>query len=130
MGGGATIFVVGTTSVFVTQDLDYMGLSASDLHAINPRLVPLIAHDRAGFGGAVCTAGVLIFFSVWYSPMNRGLWQALAVAGTFGFATAVGIHPVIGYNDAFHLAPAVAGAVVFVVGMTLTFPQSRGGRAG
>src|SRR5690606_36725417 len=35
--GGAIILPVGMTSVFVPQDLQYMGLTAADLHAINPR---------------------------------------------------------------------------------------------
>src|SRR6059058_656902 len=49
--GGLTIMIVGMTSVFVPQDLTFLGLLPSDLQAINPQLVPLIAHDRAGFGG-------------------------------------------------------------------------------
>ena len=44
---GGTIMVVGMTMVFVPQDLDYMGISAETLAAANPRLIPLIAHDRA-----------------------------------------------------------------------------------
>ena len=44
--GGTVIMLVGMTSVFVPQDLQFMGLSAADLQAINPHLVPLIAHDR------------------------------------------------------------------------------------
>ena len=60
--GGLTIFIVGMTAVFVPQDLEYMGMTAADLSAITPRLVPLIAHDRAGFGGGVCCAGATLFF--------------------------------------------------------------------
>jgi hypothetical protein len=121
IAGGATILAVGTTSVFVPQDLVYMGLSADDLHAINPRLVRLIAHDRAGFGGGVCTCGVLIFFCVWCGKPCPSLWQALCLAGTAGFVTAIGVHPLIGYTDPVHLAPAVAGAVLFSVGLVLTY---------
>jgi hypothetical protein len=121
VAGGATITTVGMTSVFVPQDLEYMGLSAADLNAINPRLVPLIAHDRAGFGGGVCTCGVLAFFCLWCGTPSRSLWQVLCLAGTAGFTTAIGIHPVIGYTDLVHLAPAVLGAIVFGVGMFLTF---------
>ena len=127
VAGGATIMVVGMTSVFVPQDLAYMGLSAEDLCAINPRLVPLIAHDRAGFGGAVCTCGVLIFFCVWCGSPSRSLWQALCWSGIAGYSTAIGVHPIIGYTDFSHLAPAVAGAVVFSLGLALTFkPMVRG----
>ena len=121
VGGGLTIMTVGMTSVFVPQDLAFMGLSAADLRAVSPRLVPLIAHDRAGFGGGVSTCGVLMFFSVWCGTPSRSLWQAMCLAGTTGFATAIGVHPLIGYTDAFHLAPAVAGAILFTTGLVLTF---------
>jgi hypothetical protein len=121
IGAGATILVVGMTCVFAPQDLAYMGLQASELHAINPRLVPLIAHDRAGFGGGVCTFGALMFFCVWCGSPSPGLWQALCLSGLAAFATAIGIHPIIGYTDPVHLAPAVLGAVLFIAGLLLTF---------
>src|SRR5947209_1158103 len=54
IAGGLTIMTVGSTTVFVPTDLQFMGLSAADLRAINPHLIPLIAHDRAGFGGGLC----------------------------------------------------------------------------
>src|SRR5204862_6324687 len=57
--GGLTIMIVGMTSVFVPQDLTFLGLTPSDLQNVNPRLVPLISHDRAGFGGSVCTCGIV-----------------------------------------------------------------------
>lgn len=127
IAGGAVIMVIGMTSVFVPQDLAYMGLSTADLQAINPRLVPLIAHDRAGFGGAVCTSGLMILFCIWCGEPSRSLWQALCLSGSVGFVTAIGIHPLIGYTDFIHLAPAVAGGCVFSMGMFLTFrPMVRG----
>src|SRR5207245_7925831 len=55
MVGGLTILLVGMTRVFVPQDLQFLGLTTTDLHAINPRLLPLIAHDRACFGGVILT---------------------------------------------------------------------------
>jgi hypothetical protein len=126
VAGGSTILAIGMTSVFVPQDLAYMGLEAADLHAINPRLVPLIAHDRAGFGGGVATCGVLMFFCVWCGRPARHLWEAVALAGSVGFATAIGVHPLIGYTDPVHLAPAVAGAALFLVGLVLTHrPMTR-----
>ncbi len=121
--GGAVITVVGMTSVFVPQDLEYMGITAAELHAINPRLVPLIAHDRAGFGGALLTTGVAVFCCIWCARPNRSLWQVLLWAGSVGFATAISIHPAIGYLSFTHLAPAVAVAVLFLVGMTLCYKR-------
>src|SRR5205823_10821094 len=107
--GGFTIMIVGMTAVFVPQDLDYMGMTALELDAINPRLVPLIAHDRAGFGGGVCCAGVTLFFTIWCAHPSRSLWQALLLAGLIGFTTAIAVHPAVGYTDATHLGPAVSG---------------------
>ena len=120
MLGGMTIMVVGMTSVFVPQDLTFMGLEAEELNAINPRLVPLIAHDRAGFGGGITTCGLVVFFCVWCGRPSRALWQVLTLAGAFGFVTAIGVHPAVGYNDFVHLAPAIVGALIFFAGITLT----------
>lgn len=117
IGGGLTIQTIGMTQVFVETDLVYMGLSRETLAAINPQLIPLIAHDRAGFGGGVATAGLLLLASVWCARMTRSLWQALMTAGLVGWTTAIGVHPAIGYNDAWHLAPAVGGASLFLLGM-------------
>jgi hypothetical protein len=76
-----------------------------DLRAINPRLIPLIAHDRAGFGGGLCATGVTVAACAWCGRPSRALWQVLLVSGTVGFGTAIGVHPLVGYNDATHLAP-------------------------
>ena len=124
IGAGLTITTVGMTCVFVPQDLEYIGLDAANLQLINPRLIPLIAHDRAGFGGGVFTSGVLLLGSVWCGRFSRSVWQALAFAGVVGFTTAIGIHPLIGYNDAVHLAPAVGGALLFAAGLVLTSPRA------
>jgi hypothetical protein len=119
--GGLIIAGVGATTVFVPQDLEFMGLSAVDLRAINPRLVPLIAHDRAGFGGGVCCCGVTMFFCLWCGSASRGLWQALLLTGLAGFGTAIGVHPAVGYMSFSHLFPACLGAVMFTAGMLMTF---------
>ena len=119
--GGATIMMIGSTTVFVPQDIQFMGLTPADLNAINPRLIPLIAHDRAGFGGGLCCTGIIVLFCVWCGKSSRSLWQALAVAGLTGFITAIGIHPIIGYDSVSHLLPAVIAAMLFIVGLVLTF---------
>lgn len=120
IGAGFTILCIGMTRVFVQTDLVFMGLSHAQLDQINPRLVPLIAHDRAGFGGGVLTAGLLVFASVWCRALTRAHWQALLVAGISGWGTAIGIHPLIGYTDLVHLAPAVTGAILYFCGLSLT----------
>jgi len=126
IAAGLTITTVGMTAVFVPTDLEFMGISVRELRAFNDHLVPLIAHDRAGFGGALVSCGVAMFLAVVYGRPSRSLWQALALAGMFGFACAIGIHPIIGYTNLFHLGPAMMGCVVFAIGVIL----SRGDREG
>jgi len=120
VAAGLTITTVGMTAVFVPQDLEFMGITVRELRAFNHNLVPLIAHDRAGFGGALVSVGVAMFFAVLYGRPSRNLWQALGLAGLFGFATAIGVHPVIGYTNLFHIAPAIVGCVAYAVGLVLT----------
>lgn len=121
---GCTIMTVGMTSVFVPQDIEFMGITPAELHQVNARLVPLIAHDRAGFGGALVSCGLAMFLSVLYGWPSRSLWQALAVAGLTGFCTAIAVHPLIGYTNLFHLGPAIAGCCVFFLGMAMTVPRT------
>jgi hypothetical protein len=116
---GLTIMTVGMTTVFVPQDLEFMGLTRGAISAINRHLVPLIAHDRAGFGGALASFAVAMFASLRYGRASRSLWQALAIAGSAGFGTAVGVHPAIGYLSVAHLGPAVVGCVIFATGLAL-----------
>jgi len=92
---------------------------------IDPHLVPLIAHDRAGFGGTLVSFGIAMFACMRYARPSRALWQALTIAGFAGFVTAIGVHPVIGYLSFSHLGPAVLGCAVFVVGLALARAEER-----
>ncbi len=125
IGAGAVIMTVGMTSVFVPSDLSYLGLNAADLNAINPRLVPLIAHDRAGFGGGLFSCGLIVLLVVWKAPITPALWQALLVAGSVGFCCALGVHFMVDYLDFLHLTPAVLGALLYLAGLVATFPLRR-----
>jgi hypothetical protein len=120
IAAGLVITTVGMTAVFVPQDLEFMGITRDELQSFNVRLIPLIAHDRAGFGGALVSCGAGMFMAVLYGKPSRSLWQALAISGLFGFATAIGIHPLIGYTSLTHLLPAIAGCLVYAVGLVMT----------
>jgi hypothetical protein len=123
LAAGLTIGTVGSTVVFVPQDLEFMRLTRAELAAVNPRLVPLIAHDRAGFGGALLSCGIALVPCLVYRRIDRGLWEALALVGAFGFGAAVGVHPAIGYTSVTHLGPAVFGALAYAVGLALARPR-------
>gem|GEM_PF-4906668 len=58
---------------------------------------------------------------MWCGTFSRSLWQVLALAGGVGFATAIGEHPLIGYPDFSHLAPAFVGLGLFVAGLWLSY---------
>ncbi len=96
---GLAIVTIGSFVVFVPQDLEFIGLDRVALDAIDPRLVPLIAHDRAGFGGGLATAGFTVLACVYCGRPSRSLWEALLLAGLAGFGAAVGIHGLVGYLD-------------------------------
>ena len=125
-GAGVVIMLVGMTVVFVPEDVSYLGLSPAQLNAINARLVPLIAHDRAGFGGGLISCGLMLFLTLWKAPLTPDLWQAVLFAGAVGFGCAIGVHYPIGYLIVTHLAPAWAGAMLYGVGLALSLPSSAG----
>jgi hypothetical protein len=111
---GLVILYLGSTEVFVAEDLGFMGLTREAIDGINRRLIPLIAHDRAGFGGGLATVGVLIVFCGWYAPPSRAFHQAILSAGSAGFGCAIGTHFIEGYLNFAHLAPAFMGAGLFM----------------
>ena len=115
----ATIVGVGMTTVFVPQDLAFMAMTREQIAAISPMLIPVIAHDRAGFGGGLLSCGLLILIITHHAPVTRSFLEAIALMGLFGFGAALGVHGAIGYLDFTHLAPAYAGLLLFLTGLAL-----------
>lgn len=124
LAGGTTISLLGATVVFVPQDLSFMDTLAHDLEQANARLVPVIAHDRAAFGGVLAANGIGVIGLAWWGfrPAQRWLWWTFALAGLPGFLTAIGTHLPIGYLDMVHLAPAILGALLYVVALVVSYP--------
>lgn len=126
MGAGLTILGVGMTRVFVPEDLAFIGLGRDVICGFNPRLMPVIAHDRAGFGGGLFSVGVLVTMIAIYARVTRSLLETLLMVGFCGFGAAIGVHYVIGYTNMFHVAPAWAGALVFFSGLVSLVLSVRG----
>lgn len=122
---GLTISIVGMTTIFVPQDLAYMDITVCGIEKINKNLKPLIAHDRAAFGGGLATIGLLYFFIIRRADATVNLWQIIALSMSVGFSTAIGVHIMIGYLDTAHLLPAYFGAGTSVVGLSLTYKGMR-----
>ena len=116
VGAGATILVVGMTFVFVPQDVAFIGIQPDKLRATSPLLIPVLAHDRAGFGGGLLSVGLLLTMIVRHARLSRSLVEVIALMGFCGFAAALGVHFAIGYTDFVHLSPAYAGFVIFASG--------------
>ena len=116
---GAVILKVGVTDIFVPEDLEFIGRTADDLRAVDRDLVPLIAHDRAGFGGAVLVAGLIGSATLLFSEVTRDLWEALAVAGAISLSAATLVHLFVGYTDFLHLLPPLLGTASLLAGLAL-----------
>jgi hypothetical protein len=131
LGAGAAIAAIGVTHVFVPEDLGFMHTTAEALQASNPRLVPLVAHDRATFGGMLLAAGwVFVLPALWgFRKNSPGLWWTLLSAGLAAYAAAIGVHYAVGYTTPMHLLPAYAGLGIFLLGMGLSRSYLCGTRA-
>lgn len=114
----AVIMTIGMTVTFVASDLEFIGVGADELTSINERLVPLVAHDRIGFAGAVLVSGLLIA-AIAYFGEGRAARQALVVAGLSGFGFAIWVHVAVGYTDLFHVTPSVVGPAALATGLLL-----------
>jgi hypothetical protein len=121
---GSVISFVGMTSVFVPTDLDFMGTHAQHLQTADVHLLPFIAHDRAGFGGALIGAGLaVLLISMW--GWRRGhwwVWWSLALGCAFGTVPVLIIHFAIGYTHLEHLLPVYVLVIATIVALALSRP--------
>ncbi|MFI7130655.1 hypothetical protein ACIBQ1_33545 [Nonomuraea sp. NPDC050153] len=122
--GGVAVSAVGLGGVFVPSDLEYLRTGPDTLRAAGTRLLPFIAHDRAGFGGSLMAAAAAItLLSAW--GWRRGeawVWWTLTLAAVAGFVPAVVTHLAIGYVDLGHLAPVLFGMALTAIALTLSRP--------
>jgi hypothetical protein len=119
---GAIISTVGLTSVFVPTDLTFLGAESAELRSANSHLLPFIAHDRAGFGGALMGAGLaVLLISLWGWRRGEGwVWWSLLIGCVAGIAPAVVIHFAIGYTSFEHLLPLYLVVLVTALALTLS----------
>jgi dihydroorotate dehydrogenase len=131
IAAGLTICGVGVTQVFVAEDLEFMRTTRQVLVDGGPRLIPLVAHDRATFGGMLLVAGVtFLLTSLWgFRRGARWLWWTIFAAGLCGYVPTLGVHYAVGYCSLWHLAPAWAGFALFLAAMGLSYPHLAGGDA-
>lgn len=122
--GGIVISCVGLTYVFVPTDLVFLDTDADTLRAANSHLVPFIAHDRAGFGGALIATGVAIMLmGMWgWRRGERWVWWSLFGAAFAGSVSALTVHFFIHYTAFIHLLPVYIGSALLATALVLARP--------
>jgi hypothetical protein len=121
---GAIIIAVGSTHVFVHEDLEFMGTCSEALETLEPKLLALVAHDRATFGGMLIACGLTQLMATMWGFMagRRWLWLTLLAAGTIGYVSTLIVHHGVGYTSFKHLLPAYAGLAWHWLSLGLAAP--------
>jgi hypothetical protein len=126
--GGITILFVGMFPVFVVEDLHYMRTATNELEEISANLIPYIAHDRSGFGGALVAGGLAMLALIWGTTADHfaGVRRWLASAWLIGAITAIGIHPLVGYTSYSHLLPFLVKDGAFLAALIIAMLSRKG----
>lgn len=122
--GGVVISLVGVSSVFVPTDISYLCMTPDALNEFNQRLIPVIAHDRAGFGSALLSVGLLVLMlALWgIREGERWVWWTFTIGAIPAFASGIATHFFIGYTDFIHLLPAYFAVLLYMSGVLCTAP--------
>jgi len=116
--GGGLILLVGLFPVFVAEDLAFLRTSLESFDNGPALLLPFVAHDRVGFGGALIALGIAQLGTLWGQGEDLSArlgW--LTLLWLLGAATAIGIHPLVGYNSLLHLLPFLLKDGAFLIGL-------------
>jgi hypothetical protein len=120
---GLFIMSVGLRDVLIPADRAFLGdTQATFSQALNGRLLRFIAHDRAGFGGALTSlGGGLLTTSLWGWRMGeRSTWWMLLASSVVGFGAALAVHVAVGYTDTLHLLPVYLGVACVLLVLHLS----------
>jgi hypothetical protein len=120
---GIVIMFVGLNNVFIPSDLAYLGNDQRFFSSqLNGRLLRFVAHDRAGFGGALFSLGIgILTIVLWgWRDGDRSTWWSTFMASLLGFGPALAIHFSVDYTDTLHLLPAYLGALLVWLALLLS----------
>lgn len=125
--GGIVISTIGVSKVFVSTDLSFLCMSPQMLDSISSNLIPVIAHDRAGFGSALISVGLLVLMiSLWgFRKGERWIWNTLCLGALPAFIAGIGTHIYIGYTTFIHLLPVYFLVILYLLGLLLSYPFLR-----
>ena len=122
--GGIVISIIGVSKVFVSTDLSFLCMSPQMLDSISNNLIPVIAHDRAGFGSALVSVGLLVLMlSLWgFEKGNVGFGIPYCLGALPAFIAGIGTHIYIGYTTFIHLLPVYFLVILYLLGLVLSYP--------
>jgi dihydroorotate dehydrogenase len=120
--GGVVISTIGATEVFVDTDLQYICMTPDQMNELNEKLIPVIAHDRAGFGSALFSVGLLVLMlALWgFQEGAAWIWRTFLFGGIPAFSTGIFTHLYIGYTVFIHLLPAYFALALYIGGLWLS----------
>jgi dihydroorotate dehydrogenase len=103
IAGGALAMILASTRIVLPYDESLCGMTRDQLIALNPRLLPFMAHDRVSLSGTMLSIGILYAALGWCAIRRGAHWAQVAVvvsaiAGFFTFFFFLGF----GYFDPFH----------------------------
>lgn len=127
--GGIVISTIGVSKVFVSTDLSFLCMSPEMLESISQNLIPVIAHDRAGFGSALVSVGLLVLMtSLWgFRKGEAWVWNTLAIGALPAFIAGIGTHIYIGYTPFIHLLPVYLLVLLYILGLVFSYPFLKSG---
>lgn len=120
--GGLIISTIGITNVFVSTDIQYICMTIEQMNNITEKLIPVIAHDRAGFGSALISVGLLVLMlSLWgFHQGEKWVWYTYLFGGIPAFSAGIITHFIIGYTTTIHLLPAYFALFLYIAGLILS----------
>ncbi len=76
----------------------FMHTTSATLMADHPHLLPAIAHDRAGFGGALVTVGIAVLTTALHGIRSSAGWvrMSLMFCALPTFVSTLGVHYCMG----------------------------------
>lgn len=101
--GGLLALVIASTRIVLPYDERMAGLTRAAIDAINPRLLPFMAHDRVSLAGTMMSVGIFYAALAWFGIRRGEHWAHVtaivsAIVGFFSFFFFLGF----GYFDPFH----------------------------
>ncbi|MBW3670373.1 MAG: hypothetical protein KY432_01735 [Acidobacteria bacterium] len=114
--GGVLAAIIGATGILLPYDESLSGMTRAQLSALNPRLLPFMAHDRVSLAGTMLSIGIFYAAMAWNGIRLGAHWAHVTVivsaaAGFLSFFFFLGF----GYFDPFHaFVTAILTQVTFL----------------